>query len=186
MQKVTALANKRKIYVINPKFQYKFCFIISSLVFITSLIYPITINDLFNHFIALNPGEAKQHGELKEQLIFYLALYQGLFIAFVFIFSIFISHKIAGPLYKLTQHLRNIRDTGEISKLTFRDGDNFPEIAEEINKTINFLADKSDEEIQTLTELSQYLDNLALVIPEDKKPVLEAAQHKIKDFTGQA
>ena len=178
------MANLRRSYIINPKFQYKFSFIICSLIFIGSLIYPITIYDLFNYIIELNPGVADQTEAHRNNLIQFLVLMQISFMGVVFIFCIFISHKVAGPIYKLSTYLQNLRSTGEVTSLTFRDGDNFPELADEINKTVDFLVSKSEEEIQELKDLSAYLENLSLVIPEDKKPVLLAAQTKIKEFIG--
>lgn len=176
------MANQRKTYIINPKFQYKFSFTICSLIFIGSLIYPITIYDLFEYIISLNPGTATKHAAHRNNLIQYLVIMQMAFIGLVFIFCLFISHKIAGPLYKLTQYLRTVRESGELIHLKFRDGDNFPEVADEVNLTMTYLANKTEEETKTLTELSSYLENLSLVIPEDKKPVLEEAQEKIKEY----
>lgn len=178
------MANHRRSYIINPKFQYKFSFIICSLIFIGSLIYPITIYDLFDYIIQMNPTSATEHASHRNNLIQFLILMQIGFIGIVFVFCLFISHKIAGPLYKLSQHLQSLRETGEIKILKFRTGDNFPEIAEEINDTLEFFTSKTEEEIKTLQELSDFLENIALVIPEDKKPVLTAAQEKIKSYIG--
>lgn len=176
------MANQRKTYIINPKFQYKFSFIICSLIFIGSLIYPITIYDLFEYIIGLKPSAAMEHETQRNNLIYYLILMQLAFIGLVFIFCLFISHRIAGPIYKLTLYLRDVRESGELLYLKFRDGDNFPELADEINLTMTYLANKTDEEAKTLTDLSHYLENLALVIPEDKKSVLDEAQTKIKKY----
>ena len=75
--------------------------------------------------------------------------------------------------------LQDIRHTGEIRNLKFRDGDNFIELADEVNKTMDFISSKAEAEVKGLRDLSDYLENLELVIPEDKKPVLSQAREEI-------
>lgn len=176
------MRNQRKTYIINPKFQYKFSFIICSLIFIGSLIYPITIYDIFEYIIQRFPTDSAEHNANRDSILLYLAIMQLAFTGFVFIFCIFISHKIVGPIYKLKLFLQNIRSTGELEHLKFRDGDHFQDLADEVNATLDYFASKTEEETQTLSELSLYLNNLTLVIPEDKRAVLEEAQKKIKEY----
>ncbi|MBY0415325.1 MAG: hypothetical protein K2Q18_14230 [Bdellovibrionales bacterium] len=59
----------------------------------------------------------------------------GSFFLFSLLMSLFFSHKIAGPLFRLHMYLINNSKSGEkIPKLTFRQGDFFQEIPEEFNK----------------------------------------------------
>ena len=153
---------------------------VCGLVLIGTLIYPITIYELYDLIISINPADAASHETHRLSLLQHLVIMQSTFIGLAFLLCLFLSHKVAGPIYKLTMYLQNIRNTGEITKLKFRDGDNFMELAEEINMTMDFLAAKSEVEDKNLRELSDYLENLELVIPEDKKPVLIQAREEIK------
>ena len=52
------------------------------------------------------------------------------------IFGLLYSHRIAGPLYRLTQDLKGMTEGKAIRDVRFRKGDFFPEIAEAFNAFI--------------------------------------------------
>ncbi len=177
------MAENRNIFIINPGFQYRFCLIICSIVFVGSLIYPITIWDLFNNFINMAPEQnVEQLSASRDQLIWILMAIQLSFIGLVFALCLYMSHRIAGPMYKVSKYLREIRAGGALYPLTFREHDQFKEVAVEINETIEYLTQKSEDEIDYLQEVSAYIENISLVVPEDKKPVLNEIQKKIQEF----
>ncbi len=152
----------------------------------------MTIYELFDYIISLanelkllngeNSNLALEYQNQRSSLLTYLILTQLGFIGLVFVFCVFISHKIAGPMYKLINHLRQIRESDQVEDIHFREGDQFPEVAHEINLTINYLKQKSEEEVEYLSEVLDYIENIALVVPEDKKPVLDEIQRKIKEI----
>ncbi len=152
----------------------------SSFVLIGSLIYPFVIYDLFDYITKLQPSSATQFNEYRSELFTYMTITELGFVGLVFIIAIFLSHKVAGPMYKLKLFMRNIRETGEIKTLAFRKHDYFKEVADEFNQTIDFLVNKTEEEHKYLTEIADYIENIALVVPEDKKPVLEEMRSKIQ------
>lgn len=173
---------KRSIFVINPKFQYYFAFLICSLVFVASLIYPITIYDIYAKVIELQPQQAQELSGNREQLLTLLFVVQVAFVGLVFVLCIFISHKIAGPLYKLKNYLIDIREGKEITPLYFRKGDNFHDVAEEVTLTMEFFNEQRAQDFEYLNEVSSYIANLSLVVPEDKKPVLNEIQRKLSQI----
>jgi hypothetical protein len=134
--------------------------------------------------ISLNPNDAAQYEEHRTSLLITLSLIQLGLLGFLFVVCIRVSHRIAGPMYKLRLFLEHIRDGGEIYPLSFRDGDQFHEVASDLNETIEYLTSKSEEEMEYLGEVADYIENIALVVPEDKKPVLEEIQKKIKQIQG--
>ena len=185
------MANNRRIFIINPEFQYKFCLIICGIVFLVSLLFPVVVYDLirmletnYQEIQAMLPAGSPQINfeELYKGTMFILFLIIAAVLCLTFVASILISHKIAGPMYKMTMFLRSIREGGAIHELTFRDGDQFEEVAEELNETLEYLTNRDEDELEYLTEVATYIENIALVVPEDKKPVLEEIQKKIEDF----
>lgn len=170
---------KRSIFVINPQFQYKFSIFICSFAFIGSLIYPYTIYELFEKINALQPGGLVEIENNRNQLLLILTLIQFAYLGIVFVTSIFLSHKVAGPMYKLQNFLKDIRAGKEYRPVSFRAGDNFPEIADEINLTIEYFINQRQVDFQYINEVQSYISNLALVVPEDKKPVLEEILSKL-------
>lgn len=170
---------KRSIFLINPKFQYKFSFILISFTLLATLIYPFIIYDLFEKIIQLQPEKASDLLSTRNDLLMVLGVIEVTILGFIFIFAIFISHKIAGPMYKLTAHLSKIREGGEITPVFFRAGDYFQEVADEVSLTLEHLAEQRQEDFTYLEEVSSYMANLSLVVPEDKKPVLNEIQSNL-------
>jgi len=175
-------AYKRSIFVVNPKFQYKFSFIICSLVFISSLLYPATIWQMFEKIISLQPTLAAESNAHRDQLMVILLVIQLAFTGIVFVATIFMSHKIAGPMYKLKSYLDGISNGEPVNELYFRKGDNFPEIAETVNEFVHSVKDKQKEDFEYLSEVVSYINNLSLVVPEDKKPVINEINSKLAEI----
>lgn len=120
--------------------------------------------------------------EIQKGAMFLLFMIIIAVLCLTFVAGIIISHKIAGPMYKMTMFLQKIREGGAIHELTFRDGDQFEEVAEELNETLEYLTSRDEDELEYLTEVATYIENIALVVPEDKKPVLDEIRRKIEDF----
>lgn len=176
------MANQRNIFIINPKFQYKLSFIICSLVILGSLIFPATIWDLFDKFIEFQPENALKYSDTRTKLLSILLFVELGIVGIVFVLSIFLTHKVAGPIYKLSNYLYEVRNGGANYPLTFRDGDYFHDLAEEVNLTLEYLRNKDEDEIDYLEEVSAYIENISLVVPQDKKPVLDEIRLKIDEI----
>lgn len=180
--------HRRKIFLVNPRFQIKFSLLICLLVFISSIFYPLSIYDLIDKFVALaqksSPESISNAAEYKTALIWALVLFQVGFMAIAFLATIFLTHRVAGPLYKLQKFLREKREGHSYGKLFFRNGDYFPEIAEEFNKTFEKLESDYANDMSYLSEVCSYLKNIALVVPDDKKVVLEEIINKLTAIQG--
>jgi hypothetical protein len=180
------VANQRKTYLINPKFQVKFAIYICVLLFVSSIIYPITIYDIMTSFIEFAAEKSSENKALLEErrtsLIILLAVWQIGFTIIVAIAAIFFGHKIAGPLYKLKKFLRGIREDGSYTKLVFRKGDYFQELADEFNNTFEYIRDKNRSDFIYLEEVSTYLNNLTLIVPDDKKTIIDEINKRLSEI----
>lgn len=177
---------KRRIYLINPRFQVRFSLLVSLIIFISSVIYPLTILDLIDKFAGMmssqSPELVAQLEDKKITLIVILGLWQIGFTSLAFITCIFMTHKVAGPLYKVQKYLATIRD-GQISgKLFFRNGDYFKEIADDLNETFETIQENYKNDFVYLSEVNAYLNNLSLVVPDDKKVVLKEITQKLTEI----
>lgn len=134
---------KRKIILINKPFQLSIIgwFALLSLVLI-AVFYLSTWYFFYNFSreamaAGLPPGHVffKFLGEQQSFMnrIFILSSV-GFFIILI-AGGLIISHKIAGPLYRLTQHL-NANSKNSVSNVKFRKGDYFLEIQEAFNEFI--------------------------------------------------
>jgi hypothetical protein len=120
--------------------------------------------------------------DAQNNLITYLVGLQVVITFLVFVIFIFFTHKIAGPLYKLKNHLASIREGNPISPLTFRKGDYFEDVAEEVTLFLETVANNQESDFEYVEEVSQYIDNLASVVPDDKKPVLSEISRRLLEL----
>lgn len=138
---------KRTQFLVNRKFQLKFAFYVCSWIFALSMVYPIIIYNLFEYFLtAIGPDASKisisleKVKALENQVLVLLGVLQLLFLGITFILSIFLSHRIAGPLFKLR---RAIEETGKGNfdqRISFRKTDHFMELQDAFNDMIQHLS----------------------------------------------
>lgn len=152
---------------------------IGSLIFLSSLLYPLLFLDFFKELASSYPEFHTVIQGAQSKFLLFLILIQFLFSLIVLILFIFFTHKIAGPLYKLKMHLQHIREGQEITPLTFRDGDYFHDVAEEVSEFLESVALNQQEDFKFIDEVRIYLDNLSGVIPDDKKPISQEINNKL-------
>jgi signal transduction histidine kinase len=170
---------KRTIFLINPPFQLRFSLIVCSVIVISTMIYPVIIYDFFNLVSAISPEVGRNVAAAQNDLILYLVLIQIVITLLVFVIFIFFTHKIAGPLFKLKNHLSGIREGNAITQLSFRNGDYFQDVAEEVNIFLETIEENQENDFQYVDEVSQYIDNLSTVVPDDKKPILNEISRRL-------
>lgn len=174
---------KRSTFLIDPKFQLRFSIVVSLIFIIGSLVYTFVVydfmNDLGNQYALTKLGVS----EAANSFLLFLIPFQFLLTALVILTSIFLTHKVAGPLYKLKNHLSHIREGDPITPLEFRAGDNFMDVAEEVTLLLEWVVANQEADFKYVEEVSAYVDNLALVIPDDKKPVLNEISRRLKDIS---
>lgn len=174
---------KRSVFLINPSFQVKFSLIFTAVLLVSSLVYPLIFLDFFDQIVSNNPGITANVVTAKKELLLFLIPVQILFAILVFIFSVFMTHKIAGPLYKLKNHLFDIRQGTEITPLEFRKGDHFHDVAEEVSLFLDNIATNQENDFDYLEEVAAYVNNLSNVIPEDKRPVLNEISRRLTNIS---
>ncbi len=161
-------------------------FYASVLVFVTGLIYPFTIYVLLTaisaNFSLKNPEIAQFYTDKRNLLIWLLTGLHFGFAILSFFGCIFFSHKIAGPLYKLQKHLRAIREGITPGRLYFRKGDYFQDVADDLNETIEHIEDGYKNDLVYLSEVNSYINNLSLVVPDDKRVVLNEITSRLSEI----
>jgi hypothetical protein len=177
------LSYKRRIYLINPKFQIKFALLVTAFLIGVSLIYPYTIYQIIESVSPLLADKVKGFAERKNDILFTLGVWQFGYSLIVFSVCIFFSHKIAGPIYKLNIFLKKIPELGVLQTMHFRDGDYFRELEQSYNAAILSIQESRKLDFDQLEEIRLYLKNLALIVPEDKKIVLTEINKKIEEVS---
>ena len=130
------------------------------------------MNTIITHFALKNPEIAIHYSEKRDALIFFLILLHLGITCLVFFVCVFFSHKISGPLYNLQSHLKLIKVGKNPGKLIFRKGDHFQDLVIDFNEAFEALEDNYKNDLVYLSEVTSYINNLTLVVPDDKKVVL--------------
>ncbi len=140
----------RRIFLINKKFQLRFSLFVCSWIIGLSLIYPFVIRELFEqvlHFAAKDPMGPSMAvlEERRSQFMTLLIAAESVFIGMTFLIMIFVSHRIAGPLYKLSRFFKEAGAGNLREELRFRKHDHFKNLADEYNQMIKGLRGLFDQ-----------------------------------------
>ena len=135
-------ANQRKVFLINPGFQLR---VLGWMGALCALVLAVSYGAswYFFHKFELQGmalGLPANHvffefldGQRREMN--YIFLGSGAVIAvLVSVVGVLMSHRIAGPMYRLKKHMRMVADGETTENVKFRKGDFFPEIADGYNE----------------------------------------------------
>lgn len=69
----------------------------------------------------------------ESEMATYFLILAAITIIILSIFGIFFSHRVAGPIYKMTKELKRMSDDGEAMPVSFRKNDFFHELQDAFN-----------------------------------------------------
>ncbi len=166
---------RRRMVLIDSAFQLRFAFYVCTWIFALSLVYPFIVHSVFGFFfryLALDPDGPTVSAilDVKKEILVLLVLLQLVFLVMTFLISIFVSHRIAGPLYKMKKILSQARTTGLKDRVFFREKDHFHDLATEYNMTMDVLERAQKDKDKVVAEAAEKLSKLALQI---EKPELK-------------
>ncbi len=58
-------------------------------------------------------------------------------ITLLLVWGLFMSHRIAGPIYRMVQELERMKEEGRLNRVRFRKGDYFTELGDAFNGVID-------------------------------------------------
>lgn len=156
--------SRRRVFLINKYFQFRFSAYVFGWVLAVSFVYPIIIYNLFSFFASylqldVNGPDLKMIEEVRLQVLTLLILFQILFMTLTFLVSIFMSHRIAGPIYKLTQFMQRATQGDFSTRLEFRQKDYFPEVANDFNLMINKIQEEFEKRDRMIHDAIADLEN---------------------------
>lgn len=152
---------RRKQYLINQDFQFRYIGLFVGLAAIIFLIFSITTR----HYINLNLNPLIESGMLTPPVLTELIhveknfLSKNLLTVFLILISImtlggvFVTHRIAGPLFALKRRMQEISHQGlSDRKLHVRRTDEFQDLIETFNEMISSLQKQQEKEKNKETE----------------------------------
>lgn len=140
---------RRRIIIINKPFQVRFAFYVTTWIFALSIFYPLVIFNLYNTFakyMSLDPAgpSAQVIAQTRNDVLLLLIGFSVLFVVITLVLSLYLSHRIAGPLYKLKKAMLDSTTGPLVNKIQFRDEDHFKDLAQ----SYNLLMDKVNSMLQ--------------------------------------
>ncbi|PKL42474.1 MAG: hypothetical protein CVV42_20785 [Candidatus Riflebacteria bacterium HGW-Riflebacteria-2] len=155
----------RKHYLILPSYQIRLVAFMSLVVFVGSILhgfflYQITSKNIQEGFLSAHNRLRSTWEILKPAIIVTNSLSFLLITVFLLIVTVFISHRLIGPMFKVAGHLRRL-SSGKLeqSSLRLREGDEGQVLCEAVNE----LQDKFRQRFVRLRKLKTSIaqDNLS-------------------------
>ncbi len=150
-------------YLVNKKFQIKYTLLVISF---SAVIYGILGYLLYRKEVANSEILQIQHLELNQMIqsqdfgiLIYLAIFFFLQVGSLFILGILITHRIAGPVYRVHKYLEGVAESGSIRPMEpVREQDEFSEFFESLGSAIEKVRARDEAREQGLRELGDLLD----------------------------
>jgi len=144
----------RRIYLIDPSFQYAFMLRFAGAV-VAGILLAFTVLSAYFFvrysssnlamkffYVTGEAGTGLKQTNLMRLVVPSLAVSAVLSCVFTLVFGLLYSHRIAGPIYNLKKALREVR-RGKLDRVVkFRKGDEFHDLAGEVTRTIAWFREK--------------------------------------------
>lgn len=133
-----------KNYIINPKYQLRYVFWLTSsgfiLVAVNAWLAYSYIKENYITLVDLSPmtdeAKAQLYAELRH-LIYSLSGVSILFLLIVMLLGIILSHRTAGPLYHFKRVFESIASGNHAARVRLRPNDEFQEVAASFNQMMD-------------------------------------------------
>jgi hypothetical protein len=136
---------KRKIFFIYPDFQLRFIAwllipaLANAAVLITSLYLIVNRSKEISTTIGLNSDHLFfAFIDMQREYMFWVYLFTTVMLSVLLIvFGLFLSHRLAGPMVKLRNHITNINSGSEVEHVFLRKNDFFRELLPPLNEHLD-------------------------------------------------
>lgn len=154
----TGARGRRKTYVVNPAFQWKYTFLFMGAAFVVSALMSVTLFGV--HFqqararaLALqNNPDAAANGDMVLLLLFSALAFSTVAAATVGLWSIFFTHRISGPIFIIGRWLDNLAD-GRVPKIrALRKKDEFKQLHASFDRALDTIRQQGRAQCIGLTE----------------------------------
>ena len=173
---------KRKQYLVAKKFQLKYVALILLLIFLTAalcsyVVYYTSMLLLGEKLANVYPQGRLVH--IVKTVNFRILLSLILVSPLVAVIGIFLSHRIAGPIYRMEKFLAGIAQGNLASQLTLRRKDELATLADGINYLVGSLKEAVITEKSHMNKVSAELANLKKAL--EAKPINQPVVNETLD-----
>jgi methyl-accepting chemotaxis protein len=178
---------RRSIILINKRFQVRFAVYVCLWIAAICFVYPLITENLFDYFIryAANDPMGPELVTLmktKKDVLDLIVLTEAAFVLMTFLLCLYMSHRIAGPLYKLGKSLREVGEGSWRGRLGFRDKDWFNELADDFNAMNQGVRARTLKETEALAIAIRQIETTARGAAPETRQELERALVPLKSI----
>jgi methyl-accepting chemotaxis protein len=170
---------RRRNYFINKKFQTNFSIkflvviVIEALMAVGLFLY-LSKGTLTTGYIGSELKITRTYDFFLPMLLLSNIIIVGVTGIIGIVVLVFMSHRIAGPMFRFERVLDGINEGDLTRRFKLRDGDQFKELEERINQMSNTLDGKAGDLQSRITEISKLFSGLQIPAA--------SAEHEDKDF----
>lgn len=177
--------SRRSNILINSRFQLRYSLFVCSWIFTLSAVFPMILFRLFDFFTIVSQTpcrpEAVQVMEVVRGDTFSLLVsFLVVFVLVVVLTSVFMSHRIAGPLYKLGLAMDRVIEGDFGSALEFRKHDHFQETAAHFNRMMGAVRSAMVSSRDSLKSAITRIENAMEHADEEGRTQLKGALDELK------
>ena len=179
---------RRRSHIINPVFQWKYTLLMSGSVFFVSTFMSVILFSVLHHQARariVHP-EVSYMWENTLAMVFSSLGFAALTALAIGCWCIFITHRVAGPMYVLEAYLREIID-GRLPKVrALRKKDEFKELHDTFRKAVDAVRIRQHDDLATLTETLKIARSSAAGDEKKQKHAFEAIAIRLERLRAEA
>ena len=103
---------------------------------------------------------------MTEMVTLWATLMTGLSIFYACVVGLFFSHKLAGPIYRFKLELQRIVDGKDYRKVSLRDGDDFQDVADSLNRALDEVSQRENVLREAMGLTRDHLDAVVDAVRE--------------------
>lgn len=179
--------NRRKQYIVDPAFQWRYAITIALTVFLITSVMSSVLYGLLHHQARQRFLQPEVYtAEVAFVVLFSALAFSVVTAAGVGIWSVISTHRICGPLYVLERHLAELAKGRVPSPRALRRKDEFKNLYRIFSRAMNALKVKKQAELTALTEAVERARSAIDSTDEDRKRALEVLASRLETLQGEA
>jgi len=173
--------NRRRQYLINPGFQWKYAIMLALAVFLISALISSVLYALLHHQARLRLMNPEAYtAQVTLVILLFGAAFSMLTAGALAVWCVFMTHRICGPLFVLERNLGELAD-GRFPKLrSLRRKDEFKDLYATFGRAVESLKVNKQAELATLTQALSIAESAANANDEARKDALSSVATHIK------
>lgn len=177
---------RRRNYFIKQDFQGRFILRFFITILLSSIVFTIILSIFSAHTITITYRDSFLKVEKTPKALFYeIIRAHGLYIfligAGISTISLFLSHRIAGPLYRFEKSIEEIMKGNLAFRIKLRKKDEAKEVADMINRMIEDLSTRISEITSIVERISANVSETRMRIDERGDEELKRSFYKISE-----